>query len=842
MSPDTLVLDQPENEIKIHNGEQYRTCNYDQSFAISKDYFNGNELAAKVFLDKYAVRDNEGNLVEPSPECMHVRMAIEFTRIEKKKFKDPISYEEILSYFDYFKKIIPQGSILYGLGNDFQAISLSNCFVLESPIDSYGGIHRTDEQLSQVSKRRGGCGLDISNLRPNHTPTKNAAMTSTGIIPFMERYSTSIREVGQNGRRGALMITMSVHHPEVVEFAKVKRDKTKVTGANLSIRLTDEFLNAVEKDEMYEQRWPVDSKDPKTSKQVRAKDVWNEIIDNAWYMAEPGLLFWDNILRESPADCYAEYGYETISTNPCSELPLSYLDSCRLLLLNLFSYVKNPFKRNAYFDFEEFHHDTMIAQRLMDDLIDLELEKIEQIITKIENDPESDNIKKVEREMWEKVHHTCKTGRRTGCGITALGDAIAAVGLKYGSQKSIDFTDKVYKTLKLAAYRSSVEMAKELGPFDVWDHNLEKDCPFIKRIKDEDEKLWKDMKKYGRRNIALLTTAPAGSVSLLAKLVNQYGSSSGIEPQFSILPYTRKKKINPNDENAKTDEVDQSGDHWQHFDVYAAGVQDWMDISGQKDIEKSPWWGCCAEDIDWKQRVKLQAAAQRHVDHGISSTLNLPEDVTKEKVAEIYEAAWKSGAKGITVYRKGCRTGVMVDKPKSVRNGNTIHKTQAPKRPKKLDAELHFTRVKGEHYFVIVGSLHEHDDPYEIFIGNNGFVLKRGSIEGSVVREKRGVYHGCFGEDIEIRNISTYCSDEEESLTRMISTALRHGADVSFIVHQLEKTRGDLTGVAKALVRVLKKYVKEGCSVTGEECPACKSDLTRSEGCVSCKNCGWSKC
>ena len=835
------------DEVMIKKNDN-KTYNYDESLIKSTEYFNGNDLAAKVFLDKYALRDNNDELIEQTPDQMHWRLAKEFARIEKKKFNNPISKEDIFFYLDHFSKIIPQGSPMYGIGNNFQTISLSNCFSLESPADSYSGICSADEQLVQISKRRGGCGLDISNLRPCGTSTSNAAKTSTGIIPFAERYSNSIREVGQYGRRGALIETLSVHHPQILDFANAKKDLKKITGANISIRLTDEFLEAVKKDKDYEQRWPVDAREygnePKISKYVKAKEVWSDIIKNAWASAEPGLIFWDNIIKESPADCYSDQGFKTISTNPCSELPLCANDSCRLLLVNVFAFVKLPFTDNATFDFEEFTKVAKIAQRLMDDLIDLELEKIDHIIKKIKKDPENEEIKSRELLLWQDIRYKCEQGRRTGTGLTAVADTVAAIGINYGSTKGINFINKLYKTLKLACYRSSVDMAKEIGPFPIYNHNKEKDCPFLLRIKDNDEQLWKDMKKFGRRNIALLTSPPAGSTSLLAKLVNHYGSSSAIECQYSNKPYIRRKKGNPSDKGFRTDFVDQNGDSWQEFKVYPGAMQDWMDITGETNIEKSPWHGACAYDIDWKIRVKLQATANRHIDHSISSTINLPEDATVSQVSDIYEEAWRSGCKGMTVYRNNCRTGVLVSEKNNEsdqRNGEDIFKNNAPKRPKELPGELHFTKIKGENYFVIVGLMNK-VNPYEIFIGNNGFIHKKGTLTGTIKKVKRGVYCGSFEKDIELSSVGKYCSDEEEALTRMASTALRHGADVSFVVHQLEKTKGDLQTAAKALARTLKKYIPDGSEVKGEECEKCKGKLMRESGCVLCKNCGWSRC
>ena len=843
------ITEEPISQIK-----QNQTFGYDEALQKCIEYFDGDTLAAKVFLDKYALRNNDQELLEETPADMHWRIAKEFARVEAKKFKNPFSAKQIFDCLDRFKRIIPQGSPMYGIGNNFQTISLSNCYVLESPLDSYGGIHRTDEQLSQISKRRGGVGLDISHLRPDGSATHNAARTSTGIIPFMERFSNSIREVGQAGRRGALMLTISCHHPEVVNFATIKKDLKKVTGANISIRFSDEFLNAVDKDEQYELRWPVDAREkgqePQISRMANAREIWSKIVENAHAVAEPGILFWDNIVRESPADCYSDLGFRTICTNPCSEIPLSALDSCRLLLLNLLAYVKNPWTKKAEFDFEAFIADAIIAQRLMDDLIDLEIEKIDAIIEKIKLDPEPESVKRVELEMWIGIKEACERGRRTGTGITALGDAMAACNIKYGSKKSLKFTEDIYRTLKLACYRSSVDMAKEIGPFPIYDWKREKDCPFIQRLAEEDPELYKDMKKYGRRNISLLTTAPAGSVSIETR------TTSGIEPLFKPF-YTRKKKINPNDQNARTDEVDATGDHWQHFFVLHPSFQDWalanelempkfedepskVEKALNKLFEQSPWFEACAEDLDWPARVELQALANKHVDHAISSTLNLPEDVSVEKVGEIYVTAWKKGCKGITVYRKGCRSGVLVEKQEK-KNPSSINKTDAPKRPKELPAEVHHTRVNGEDYFVMVGKLTD-GEPYEVFAGKNGFISR--NVKSSVISKiKRGHYSANLDNGETVANISEYISDDQEAITRLVSAALRHGTDIGFIVHQLEKTTGGLTSFNKAVARSLKKHIKNGTKVYGENCPSCQgNNVVRQEGCVICKDCGNSKC
>jgi ribonucleoside-diphosphate reductase alpha chain len=1218
--------------------------NYADALEVSKEYFNGEEISAKVFLDKYALKNSENVLLEATPKEMFHRIATEIHRIEKKKYKRPLSYDEIMDYIVDFNRIVPQGSPMAGIGNPYQYVTISNCYVVPSPTDSYSGICREDEHIVQISKRRGGVGTDISNLRPNGSATTNAARSSTGIIPFMERYSNTIREVGQclhrdtfiltkeglkpisevtvkdkvwskekwvnvnkiiknekpcikiktkhgreivcskehvfhtvdgevsagtfkvgdkvtqivgegwegkevnlvrddynkdgynnsnrlnedislpfildeklsyilgysygdgyvgrqvngkntclsfscsdgweeiknkisanvkdifnydikikkhedacedlvifsrivleflskneilkqkagnlifpskileskkeivfaflagyfdadgcdqkskkaykvasidkdfllvvqnilssfgiisrihkqkreeykwsdiyslsingkksqsmfrelmsqsikvqntifetknrdltksiykvkdfntkysrhsyiidnsqyisystcdrliedlkiekniyllqdevcsiseyldgenqevydlcldsehlffanglyahnSGRRGALMLTISIHHPEVIDFAKVKRDLGKVTGANLSIRLSDEFLEAVKKGEDYEQRFPVDAKkgEAQISKMVNAREVWMQIIENAHAQAEPGLLFWDRIISESPADCYSEFGYATTSTNPCGELPLCPYDSCRLLLLNLFGYVKNPFTKQAFFDFESFKTDAQIAQRFMDDLIDIELEMIDKIISKVKNDPEDIEIKRTELELWKNMKKTCAKARRTGTGITALGDALAALGIKYGSKESVVKTEEIYKTLKLACYRSSVEMAKEIGPFEIWNPKLENDNPFLLRIKEEDPELYKDMNKYGRRNIACLTTAPAGSISILTQ------TTSGIEPLFQIS-YKRRKKVNDRDGGVRVDYIDPKGDAWQEFNIYHPKVKMWMEITGEIDIEKSPWYGCCADDLNWLNRVKLQAAANRHVDHSISSTINLPEDVTVEEVAKIYETAWKEGCKGITVYRKNCRTGVLVDNTSEERKV-AIVKTHATKRPNILPADIYHTVSKGELYFVMVGLLG--DDPYEVFAGKNG-QIKKSIKNGMIKKMKRGRY-ALLAENGEILqdDISKHISDDQEAITRLISSNLRHGCDVSFVVHQLEKVEGDLLSYSKAIARVLKKYIPDNTRVHGETCKECGAELVRKEGCISCQSCGYSKC
>lgn len=874
---------------------------YDEALAASLAYFNGEELSARVFVDKYVLRNKDNELLEKTPDDMHRRLANEFARIEAIKFKDPLSFDTIYSYFKNYSKIIPQGSPIFGIGNKEQNVSLSNCFVVPSPADSYGGIMQTDQHIVQISKRRGGIGYDISELRPADILVSNAAKTTSGAISFMHRFSATCREVCQDGRRGAMMMSISVHHPQVEEFATVKNDEKSVTGANISIRLTDEFLKAVEDDTEYEQRWPVETEQyenigpvdmsrpkrelgkkikvkPKISKMVKARDVWKKIIHSAWFRAEPGILFWDNILKESPADCYQHLGFKTISTNPCGEIPLSAYDSCRLMAINLMHCVKNAFTKDAYFDFKELYETAQITQRLMDDLVDLELEAIDKIIAKIKADPEPDNIKRTELELWENVKKSCCDGRRTGTGITALGDVMAALGIQYGSDQSISTTEHIYQTLKFGSYRSSVDMAKELGPFPIWDWELEKDNPFIGRIKDEvillsdvrennkyfefkdirklDERfsslvisgkeLYKDIKKYGRRNIANLTSAPTGTISTQAsiQLISTkpepfvyklfWGTTSGIESAWKD-EYDRFKKVCPGDEGVRVDFVDQSGDSWMKFPVYHSGVKAWMYANGVNDPSGNPYKGSTANEINWVQRVKLQAAAQKHVDHSISSTINLPNDVKEEEVAKIYEAAWKAGCKGITVYRDGCRTGVLVDKSKS----ETIISTVG-ERPKDIPCDVHHITVKGKQYFVLVGLVD--NKPYEVFAGKNGFIDK--DIKTGVIsRKKKGLYKVVFEDDSELSPITACCDEHEETITRLTSLALRTNADMHLIVQQLEKVNGEMSGFAKSLSRGLKKYIPDGTEEKGEECPQCnKQTIIRSEGCKSCKTCGWSKC
>jgi ribonucleoside-diphosphate reductase alpha chain len=804
---------------------------YDQVLSDSVEYFNGDELAAKVFADKYALKNKDGSLNEHTPEDMHRRISKNIARIQKRKYSYPLSEKKIYGLIDRFKYLVPQGSPMYGIGNP-NYVSIGNCFVLDPPEDTYNSILATDEQLVQISKRRGGVGIDLSKLRPAGSGTNNSSNTSTGVTAFMERYSNSIREVGQGGRRGALMESLSVHHPDVEAFATIKKDKTKVTGANISVRLTDEFLNAVQNNEEYVQRWPLTGK-AKIKRSVSARKVWHTLISSAHEMAEPGLLFWDSIIKESPADCYD--AFKSVSTNPCAELPLSAMDACRLLCLNLLSYVVNPYTDEAEFDFKLFFEHSQIAARMMDDIVDLEEECINRILTKIDSDPDTEEMKSRERSIWERILKSCVDGRRCGLGITALGDALASLGLTYGSDESIEMSEKMYQALKLGAYTASVDMAEELGPFEVWDYEKEKSCPFLKRFKKDvleyngevlanGKDLYERMKLVGRRNIAMLTIAPTGSVSTMTK------TTSGVEPAW-MLEYTRRKKGNPGDKKFRADFVDASGDSWMEFKVYHPQVAEWMKITGETDIKKSPWHGCCAPDLDWTQRVKLQSALQKHCDHSISSTVNLPNEATVEQVKEIYETAWKSGCKGITVYRDGCRTGVLITEP-------TKQKTVV-KRPDDLPCEVYHISVKGEPYFVLIGLVD--GKPYEVFAGRNG-CIEAGIKTGVIHKVKRPkCYRATFEDGSRLQPITAACTDNEEALTRMISMSLRHGAEINYVVDQLQKTQGVMTSLSKAIARALKKYIPNG-SKSSQKCGECGSNMIFEEGCNKCPGCGASKC
>jgi ribonucleoside-diphosphate reductase alpha chain len=813
------------------------------------EYFEGDPLAPDVFL-KYALRDMEGNLLETNPDQTHRRLAREFARIEA-KYPNPMSEDEIYEHFKGFGDIVPQGSPMSGIGNSFQLQSLSNCFVVDSPRDSYGGILFTDQEQVQIMKRRGGVGFDISNIRPKGLPTSNAARTTDGIGVFMERFSNSCREVAQGGRRGALMLSIDCRHPEIETFINIKRDLKKVTGANISIRFTDEFMNAVKNNSEFTLRWPVEKQpaEAEIRRVVKASEIWNQFVDAAWASAEPGALFWDNVTNNGTADIYKSQGYESISTNPCGEIPLSPYDSCRLMVLNLTSFVNNPFKPDVRFDFERFHQVAMKAQRLMDDLVDLEVECVDKIISKIESDNESQHIKTIERDLWRKIKAAGLNGRRTGLGITGLGDCLAALDVKYGSQESIEWTEKIYKSLAIAAHTSSCVLAKERGAFPIFDYDLEKSHSYLSKVMNAcDESVRKMWKTTGRRNIALTTTAPVGSISCLTR------TTSGIEPAF-LLSYKRRRKVTPGDFTAKVDFVDDLGDKWTEYTVYHHWFKKWMDATGLENISDSPYNGATANDVNWVSSVELQASAQRWIDHSISKTCNLPNSATKELVSEVYMKAWESGCKGFTVYRDGCRTGVLVsnETPKKEEKENDRH---AKKRPKELPCDIHRVTVRSddstENWMVLVSLLD--GKPYEVFCGiagnieapkkyKSGILVKNGKRDGmSTYNLKIQVDKD---DDLIFKDVANlFDNPTQGAFTRTISLALRHEVPIQYVVEQLQKDKhSDMFSFAKTIARVLKGYIKDGTTVSGRTCQSCGStNLIYQEGCQTCASCGSSKC
>jgi ribonucleoside-diphosphate reductase alpha chain len=823
-----------------------KTYTYEEVKQASLKYFDGDELATDVFAGKYVLQDLQENNYELTPTDMHHRLASEFARIEA-NYVNPIPKDSIFELLSTWK-VVAQGGPMSAIGNPFQVQSLSNCFVIESPYDSYGGIMKTDQEEAQIMKRRGGVGFDISTIRPRGLVAANAARTTDGLGVFMERYSNTCREVGQGGRRGALMLSISVNHPEILTFANIKRDPDMVTGANVSIRFTDEFMHAVKNDTDYHQKFPVDSQHTcVVDKLVSAREVWKSIISASRDCSEPGALFWDTIKRNSPADAYAAQGFETISTNPCGEITLSKYDSCRLLLMNLVKFVEHPFTSKAYFNFESFEKDSWIAQRLMDDLIELELEAIDKIIEKIVADPEPENVKRTELELWHNIKNVAILGRRTGLGITALGDTFAALGLKYGGKQSIELTDVIYRSLALAAYRSTVNLAKERGTFPAYSYEIEHDHVFIKRIMAEDKDLALQYKKYGRRNIALTTTAPAGSTSLLTR------TTSGFEPVL-FIESKRKRKINPNDKSARVDEVDNVGDKWQVYSVFHHGVTQWMQITGETDVTKSPYYGSTVEEIDPIKKIDIQAAAQKWICHSISNTTNLPKDVTDETVADLFMHAWETGCKGLTIYRIGSRNAVIVKETNIHGQPIEIIETNAPKRPKELECDIHRVNVKGETYLVLVGLLKGR--PYEVFAGlsehvevpkkaKKGWLIKNGKKDGVATYN----FKIPLPDDDELifkDIVNVYDNPLYGAFTRTISLALRHGVPVQYLVEQLRKDKNsDVMSFSNVIARVLSKsYIPDGTKVTIEKtCPDCGSiKLAYQSGCVSCTECPWSKC
>ena len=815
--------------------------NREQVIEKSTEYFNGDTLAATVFADKYALRDNNDNLIELTPDDTHKRLAKELARIEQ-KYPNPLSEQEIYDSIKNFQNIVPQGSPMAGIGNYTQLTSLSNCFVIDSPHDSYSGILRADQELTQVYLRRGGAGLDVSTIRPKGMSTKNAARTTDGIEVFIERYSNTTREVAARGRRAALMVSISVHHPEIETFIKIKKNRTKVTGANISIRLSDEFMGAVKNNTTYEQRWPVDSKTPKIKNQVDAKHIWNQIIESAWESAEPGLLFWDNIIKNGTADAYKEY--ESKSTNPCAELPLSPYDSCRLVAMNTLSFVKNPYTNEAYFDYEAFEKYSKKAQRLMDDIIDLETEHVDRILDKINSDPEPEDIKRNDINLWNKIRKSCNNGRRCGTGVTAIGDTLAALGIKYGSEESIKVVEEIYKALELAVYKQSIDLAEERGAFPIYDYETEKAHVFISKVISNLPKSYQEKyKKFGRRNIALTTTAPGGSISILTQ------TTSGIEPVFRIS-YERRKKINQS-EKIEADYTDVMGDKWKVFKVYHPQFSKWSEITGKTSEEESPWFGSTANDIDWSASVDIQAVAQRWVCASISKTCNLPNSISKEVVAEVYMKAWETGCKGFTVYRDGSRDGVLITK-EDKKEDKKFAETNAPKRPETLECDVHHIKIKGENWIVFVGLLE--GKVFEVFAGLSKYVsIPKKVLKGKIVKRNSkkengsSIYDLVYGEESDptiIKDIvRTFENPTEGAFTRLLSLSIRHGGPLHHIVQQLQKDEySDIYSFSRVIARVLKSYIKDGTKIKAK-CPNCGSEnLVYQESCLICKDCGSGKC
>ena len=830
----------------------------------STEYFGGDSLAADVWMNKYALRDG-ADIYELNPNDMHQRLASEFARIEK-KYPNPMTKEEIFGLMKDFKYIVPQGSPMSGIGNNFQIVSLSNCFVIgnSGDSDSYGGILKIDEEQVQLMKRRGGVGHDLSHIRPKASPVKNSALTSTGIVPFMERYSNTTREVAQGGRRGALMLSISIKHPDVEDFIDAKMEQGKITGANVSVKLDDEFMRCVASGKPYKQQFPINSTNPKVVKEIDARALWNKIIHNAWKSAEPGVLFWDTIIKESVPDCYDSFGFKTVSTNPCGEIPLCPYDSCRLLAINLYSYVENPFTNSAKFNFDLFKTHVRKGQRLMDDLIDLELEKIDRVLEKINKDPEEEEIKRVEKNLWLNIKLKCLEGRRTGFGITAEGDMLAAMGLRYGTNEATEFATNVQKVLACSAYASSVEMAKERGAFPIYDSKLEEKNPLINRIKEAEPELYADMVKNGRRNIALLTIAPTGSVSICTQ------TSSGIEPTFQVA-YKRRRKINHNDSSTNTSFVDNEGQAWEEYNVLHHKFAEWAKINGY-DIEeikhnyseeqldeliaKSPYHKATANDIDWVQKVKMQGAVQKWVDHSISVTVNIPKETPEETVGKIYQTAWETGCKGMTIYREGSREGVLVSHSEGVKKEHVFTETQAPKRPKKLEADVIRFQNDKEKWIAVVG-IYE-GRPYEIFTGKvepDRLYFPEGVTKGWVVKVKEKaeeksrydfVYLDKDGYENTIGGLSRLFNKEYWNYAKLISGILRHGMPLNNVIELVSKLTLDTDTIntwKNGVARALKKYIQDGTKATGEKCPNCGQEtIIFTSGCKNCTSCGWSKC
>jgi ribonucleoside-diphosphate reductase alpha chain len=835
------------------------TYSYEEAYQSTLEYFKGDELAATVWVNKYALKDSFGKIYEKNPEQMHWRIANEIHRIEQ-KYPNPMPLMVIHALLKDFKYIVPQGSPMTGIGNNYQIASLSNCFVIGNPgfSDSYGGIMKIDQEQVQLMKRRGGVGHDLSHIRPKGTPVLNSALTSTGVVPFMERYSNSTREVAQDGRRGALMLSISIKHPDSEKFIDAKLEKGKVTGANISVRINDEFMNSVVNNSSYTQQYPVDSTNPVFTKSIEARKLWEKIVHNAWKSAEPGILFWDTIIRESVPDCYAEMGYRTVSTNPCGEIPLCPYDSCRLLAINLYSYVNEPFTDSAKFDFVLFKEHVHYAQRMMDDIIDLELEKIDAIMDKINKDPEDPELKRVERKLWENIRVKAEEGRRTGIGITAEGDMLAALGLRYGSDDAIDFSVEVQKTLAIEAYRSSVEVAKDRGPFAIYDAHLEKDNPFINRLKNEDEQMYRDMVKYGRRNIALLTIAPTGTTSLMTQ------TTSGIEPV-----YKRRRKVNPNDSNIKISFTDEVGDKWEEYNVFHHKFLTWLEVNGydvdevkqyndeklQEVVAHSPYYKATSNDVDWMSKVRMQGEVQKWVDHSISVTINLPSQATEELVGQLYVTAWQSGCKGVTVYRDGSRSGVLLNNKEKDKESDESEGFKY-KRPRVLDADIIRFNNNEEKWIAFIGL--KDNKPYEIFTGivdDEMFPIPKSITKGKIIknRDEHGKsrydfqYTDKYGYNNTLGGLSHMFNKEYWNYAKLFSSVLRHGmpiADVVNLVASLQLDSDTINTWKNGVERALKKYIPNDTRAKkGKTCTECGSEsLIYQEGCLKCTSCGSSKC
>ena len=846
------------NEVSVKAPAGKKIYSQEEAVNASLEYFRGDDLAARVWVNKYALKDSYGNIFELTPDDMHKRLAKEIARIEE-RYANPLTEEEIYSVLKDFKYIVPQGGPMTGIGNDYQIASLSNCFVVgnDGDSDSYGGIMKIDQEQVQLMKRRGGVGHDLSHIRPKGSPVKNSALTSTGIVPFMERYSNSTREVAQDGRRGALMLSVSIKHPDSESFIDAKMEQGKVTGANVSVKIQDDFMQAVESGTPYTQQYPINGKAQYT-KNTDAGKIWKKIVKNAWKSAEPGILFWDTIIKESVPDCYADLGYRTVSTNPCGEIPLCPYDSCRLLAINLYSYVENPFSKDAKFNFELFKEHIHYAQRIMDDIIDLELEKIDAILEKVEEDPEAEDIKFTERNLWESIRRKAKEGRRTGIGITAEGDMLAALGLRYGSDNATDFSEEIHKTIAVEAYRSSVYLAKDRGAFTIYDAEREKNNPLINRIKDADTGLYEKMEKYGRRNIALLTIAPTGTTSLMTQ------TTSGIEPVF--LPvYKRRRKVNPNDKNVRVDFIDEVGDSWEEYTVFHHHFKTWMKANGydtsveysQEDLDKmvkeSPYYKATSNDVDWLSKVRMQGKIQKWVDHSISVTINLPADVKEELVGDLYFEAWKSGCKGVTVYRDGSRSGVLIS------NDDNKKKTEDSafplKRPEKLEADVVRFQNNKEKWIAFIGLMD--GKPYEIFTGlhddEDGILLPRSITKGYIIKSWEGEdsrydfqYANKRGYKTTIEGLSHKFNPVYWNYAKLISGTLRHGMPIHKIVELVTSLQLDnetINSWKAGVARALKKYIPDGTIADDAKCGECGSDdVVYQEGCLTCLSCGCSKC